>query len=144
MTLFHPDDPVVRMLARAHGQQIVPADEVKLSADRRFALLQTDAGRELEVPVSLTSSVCPAEVPQGLAKVLQETALQAYRALECRDWCRVDMRLGDDHVPQVIELNPIAGIDPSYWFPRSARAAGMMYPELIGAIIDATRQRCCI
>ena len=144
ITLFQPDDPVIRMLARTHGQQIVPVDDVKLSADRRFALLQTDAGMELEVPVSLTSSVCPAEVSQELAEVLQKAALQAYRALECRDWCRVDMRVGADHVPQVLELNPIAGIDPSYWFPRSARAAGMTYPELIGAIIDAARHRCRI
>lgn len=144
MTLFQPDDPVVRMLARAQGQHLVPADDVRLSEDRRFALLKTDTGMELEVPVSLTNSVCPAEVPQPLAEALQKTALRAYHALECRDWCRVDMRLGADHVPQVLELNPIAGIDPSYWFPRSARAAGMTYPELIGAIIDAARHRCCI
>ncbi len=144
ITLFQPDDPVIRMLARAQGKRIVPADDVKLSADRRFALLQTDAGVELEVPVSLTKSACPADVPQALAEALHRMALQAYRALECRDWCRVDMRLGADRVPQVLELNPIAGIDPSYWFPRSAQAAGMSYPELIGAIIDAARQRCRI
>ena len=144
ITLFQPDDPVIRMLARAQGQRLMPADDVKLSEDQRFALLQTDTGTELEVPVSLTKSICPADVSQPLAENLQKTALQAYRALECRDWCRVDMRLGADHVPRVLELNPIAGIDPSYWFPRSAQAAGMTYPDLIGAIIDAARQRCGI
>ena len=51
------------------------------------------------------------------------------------------MRVEAGRVPQVLEINPIAGIDPSYWFPRSAQAAGMTYPELIGAIIDAARQR---
>ena len=141
ITLFQPDDPVIRMLARARGQRIVPADDIELSEDRRRALLQTDAETELEVPVSLTKSVCPADVPRSLAEALQKTALEAYRVLECRDWCRVDMRVGADHVPQVLELNPIAGVDPSYWFPRSAQAAGMTYPELIGAIIDAARQR---
>ena len=141
LTLFQPDDPVIRMLARAQGQRLMPAAAVELSEDRRFALLRTDTGAELEVPVSLTQSVCPADVPQPLAEALQKTALRAYHALECRDWCRVDMRLGADHVPQVLELNPIAGIDPSYWFPRSAQAAGMSYPELIGAIINAARQR---
>ena len=144
ITLFQPDDPVIRMLARTQGQRIVPADDVKLSEDRRCALLQTDAETELAVPVSLTKSVCPADVSQSLAEALRKTALEAYRALECRDWCRVDMRVGGDHVPQVLELNPIAGIDPSYWFPRSAQAAGMTYPELIGAIIDAARQRYCL
>ena len=144
ITLFQPDDPVIRMLARVRGQHILPAGDVNLSADQRFARLQTDTGAEVEVPISRTKSVCPADVSQALAETLQKTALQAYRALECRDWCRVDMRLGADHVPQVLELNPIAGIDPSYWFPRSAQAAGMSYPELIGAIIDAARHRCGI
>lgn len=144
LTLFQPDDSVIRRLARAQGKRIVDNDDVRLSGDRRFALLQTDTGTELEVPVSLSKSICPADVPRSLAEALQNTALQAYRALECRDWCRIDIRVGADHVPQVLDLNPIAGIDPSHWFPRSAQAAGMTYPELIGTIINAARQRCRI
>ena len=141
ITLFQPDDAAIRMLARAQGKRIVACDDVKLSEDRRFALLETDAGTKLEVPVSLSKSVCPAKMSRSLAKAIQCTALKAYQALDCRDWCRIDMRVGADHVPQVLELNPIAGIDASYWFPRSAKAAGMTYPELIGAVIDAARQR---
>ena len=141
ITLFQPDDAVIRMLARAQGKRIVACEPIKLSKDRRFALLQTDNGTELEVPVTLSTSTCPANICPSLAKAIRATALRAYRAIECRDWCRIDMRLGADQVPLVLELNPIAGIDSSYWFPRSAMAAGMTYPELIGEIIDAARQR---
>ena len=141
ITLFQPDDAVIRMLARAQGQRIVAGEPFKLSDDRRFARLQTDTGAELEVPVTLSRSICPANVCRSLAEAIRVTALRAYRALECRDWCRIDMRVGADQVPQVLELNPIAGIDSSYWFPRSAMAAGMRYAELIGVIIDAARQR---
>ena len=141
ITLFQPDDAVIRMLARAQGKRIVACEPYELSKDRRFALLQTDAGTELEVPVTLSRSICPASMSPSLAEAVRVTALQAYRALGCRDWCRIDMRVGADQAPQVLELNPIAGIDASYWFPRSAMAAGMTYGELIGAIIDAARQR---
>ena len=141
ITLYQPDDAVIRMLARTQGKRLVACEDVKLSEDRRFALLKTDAGTELEVPVSLSRSICPAKMSDSLAEAIKGTALKAYQALDCRDWCRIDMRVGVDQVPQVLELNPIAGIDTSYWFPRSAKAAGMTYPELIGSVIDAARQR---
>ena len=141
ITLFQPDDPVIRMLARARGQRLAAPVVYDCSPTREHILLRTENGEDLAVPVTLSESVCPAPVSPELTAVLQETAVRAFQALECRDWCRVDMRLGQDGVPQVLELNPIAGIDPAYWFPRSARAAGMDYPTLIQAILGAACQR---
>ena len=62
-------------------RRIISADDIRLSDDRRCALLQTDVETELAVPVSLTKSVCPADVPRSLAEALQKTALEAYRVL---------------------------------------------------------------
>ncbi len=141
ITLFQPDDPIIRRFARAQGHRIAEPVEYQLSTDRERVQIRTEGGGEVDIPVSLTSSVCPADIPAELTAVLQATAINAFNALECRDWGRVDMRVGDDGVPQVLELNPIAGIDPTYWLPRSAVAAGMDYPALIGAIIDTACQR---
>ncbi len=141
ITLFQPDDPVIRRLARAQGQRIVEPLAYRLSADKERIGLRTEDGGELDVPVSLTTSVCPADIPAALTTALQDTALWAFQALECRDWGRIDMRVGADGIPQVLELNPIVGIDPTYWLPRSAFAAGMDYPTLIQTILDAARQR---
>ena len=141
ITLFQPDDDVIRMLARIRGQRFVTPLELRLSADQERALVRTEDGGILEIPVALTASVCPADIPTSLVATLQDTALRAFRALECRDWCRVDMRVGADGIPQVLELNPIAGLDPTCWFPRSARAAGMDYPTLIRTILDIACQR---
>ena len=33
-------------------------------------------------------------------------------------------------------LDDLAGIDPTYWFPRAARAAGMSYNELVNEILN--------
>lgn len=141
ITLFQPDDPVIRMVARARQQRVLHPIMYRFSADREQVLLQTETGEELAIPVTLTESVCPAQLSPSLTAAVQETAIRAYQALECRDWCRVDMRLGADGVPQVLELNPIAGLDPTYWFPRSAQAAGMDFPTLIHAILDCACQR---
>jgi D-alanine-D-alanine ligase len=141
ITLFQPDDDVIHMLAQLHHQRLASPLAFRLSANQERALVQTEDGGVLEIPVALTRSVCPADIPVTLATVLQETALRAFHALECRDWCRVDMRVGIDGIPQVLELNPIAGLDPACWFPRSARAAGMDYPTLMQTILDIACQR---
>src|SRR5579884_1868042 len=44
---------------------------------------------------------CPARVPEPRYREIERTALDAYHALGCRDWCRVDLRVdrsGDELV----------------------------------------------
>lgn len=141
ITLFQPDDPVIRMLARARGQRVASPVTFRFSDNQEHVLVRAEVGEEVPVPVALTESICPAQVSTTLTASLQDTALRAYGALECRDWCRIDLRVGADGVPQVIELNPIAGLDPTYWLPRSAQAAGLDYPGLVHAIVSAACQR---
>jgi D-ala D-ala ligase C-terminus len=129
------------MLAGVHQQHLSTPVAFQLSANQERALVRTDNGGMLEIPVALTRSVCPADIPTALAAALQDTALRAFDVLECRDWCRVDMRVGADGIPQVLELNPIAGLAPACWFPRSAQVAGMDYPTLMRTILDIACQR---
>ena len=81
-------------------------------------------------------SICPAQVDETLKQRIEETTLAVFRAMGCRDWCRMEMRLGGDGQLYVLDVNPIAGIDPTYWFPRAARAAGISYDELVNEILD--------
>jgi len=78
---------------------------------------------------------CPAEVSDDVAATVSDTAIAAYHALGCRDWSRVDIRLDEQGVAHVIEVNPLPGIIPdpvaNSCFPRAAAAAGMTYDELI-------------
>ena len=77
---------------------------------------------------------CPAQIPEGLAEDIRAAALGAYHALECRDWCRVDIRCDATNRPMVVELNPLPGILPdprdNSCFPKAARAAGISYDDL--------------
>lgn len=88
---------------------------------------------------------CPAHIPPALRRVVETTSLQAYRALGCRDWSRVDVRLDADGVPNVIEVNPLPGILPdpadNSCFPKAARAAGMSYQELIQSCLIFAAER---
>ncbi len=88
---------------------------------------------------------CPARIPQKQASQVRAAALAAYRALECRDWCRIDVRCDATGRPMVVELNPLPGILPdprdNSCFPKAARAAGMTYDELIRTVADIAWRR---
>jgi D-alanine-D-alanine ligase len=88
---------------------------------------------------------CPAEIPKQLKKTIELTAKNAYTALDVKDWCRIDIRLDKNGIPNVLELNPLPGILPdpndNSCFPKAARAAGYDYKQMINEIIKISRER---
>ncbi len=88
---------------------------------------------------------CPARVSRPLRERISQLALAAYRALGCRDWARVDLRLDADGRPQVLEVNPLPGIIPdpaaNSCFPLAAARAGISYPELIQRVVQLAWHR---
>jgi D-alanine-D-alanine ligase len=88
---------------------------------------------------------CPARIEPFLQRQIESVCQQAFNALGCRDWCRIDVRLDAAGHPQIIELNPLPGMLPrpeqNSCFPKAARAAGLTYDETILAVVDAARQR---
>jgi D-alanine-D-alanine ligase len=76
------------------------------------------------------------------ARAAERVAVDAWRALGCRDAGRVDIRQDRHGSPGVIELNPLAGLHPTHSdLPMIAQHAGMGYHELIGAIVDSAWSR---
>jgi D-alanine-D-alanine ligase len=76
------------------------------------------------------------------ASAAEQLALEAWRALGCRDAGRVDIRQDRDERPNVIELNPLAGLHPTHSdLPMIAERAGMPYRELIGTIVASAWKR---
>jgi D-alanine-D-alanine ligase len=88
---------------------------------------------------------CPADIPPDLAHTIADLCCRAFVALECRDWCRIDVRLDASGQPHILELNPLPGIVPDpashSCFPTAAAAAQLSYPELIRRILFHASQR---
>ncbi len=88
---------------------------------------------------------CPAKVSAGLGKRIAATAVKACECLDIKDWCRVDIRLDREAVPNVIELNPLPGILPrpeqNSCFPKAARAAGYSYDQMINKVLSIACRR---
>ena len=88
-----------------------------------------------------TVPVCPAPLSPPVEKQVKEISLQSYRIMECRDYARVDIRLSPEGIPYVLEVNANPDISTDAGLPRSARAAGLEYPELIGRIVEVAWSR---
>lgn len=69
-------------------------------------------------------------------------AIAAWRGLGCRDGGRIDLRVDAAGVPNVIEINPLAGLRPDYSdLPLLCGLNGTSYIELIKMILDSAEER---
>jgi D-alanine-D-alanine ligase len=89
--------------------------------------------------------ICPAKIDAELQQKINTLALNTYRKLGIRDWCRIDIRLDETGTPNVIELNPLPGVLPdprdNSCFPKAARSAGYTYEQMINKIIEIAAKR---
>jgi len=77
-----------------------------------------------------------------LREEVEAVSLSAYRALDCRDAGRVDVRLDREGRPAFIEVNPLPGLHPFHSdLPMIATAEGMAYGELIGTVVRSALER---
>jgi D-alanine-D-alanine ligase len=93
-----------------------------------------------------TEYLCPAPLPDALAARVRELALDAFRAIGCEGWGRVDLMLRRaDQAPFLLELNTSPGMTDHSLVPMAARAVGIGYAELVlellaGAALKVGRQ----
>ncbi len=138
----------VALLGNGSSLQVLPIVEINLDAlPPGVSPIYSYEAKWLwdteENPLEIFS--CPAPVEPLLQRQIEEICKKAFRVLGCRDWCRIDVRLDQRGLPQIIELNPLPGILPrpeqNSCFPKAARAAGLSYDALILSVVDAAAQR---
>ncbi len=84
--------------------------------------------------------LCPAPVDDNLLQLLQETAIAAYRAMRCRDYARMDIRLWNG-APMVLDVNPNPDLDPESVLPMAAQEIGYDYGAMVYRILELAAAR---
>ena len=83
---------------------------------------------------------CPAKLDDAVAAEMAHIAVDAYKALGCEGWGRVDFMLrSTDNRPFLLEVNTSPGMTGHSLVPMAARAVGIDYPDLCIEILRSAR-----
>jgi len=85
--------------------------------------------------------VCPAKISENLENELRQLALRVYKAVDCRDFGRVDFRVDDNDKPFVLEINPLPILSHEDTFMIVAEYTKIGYNGIIKKIVDVAIKR---
>jgi len=87
-----------------------------------------------------TQYLCPAPLNTVLTASIQQMAVEAYRALDCEGWARIDVLVrNSDQRPFLLEINTSPGMTGHSLVPMAAKATGMSYEDLCVEILKTAR-----
>jgi len=109
--------------------QPLPIVEARPKEEDRF-------NYEARYEIGRTEYLCPAELPDDVTETVRDAASRSYETLGCTGFARVDLMLGADDRPEVLEANAIPGLTDTSLFPMAADAAGIEFEELVSRIIE--------
>ena len=80
--------------------------------------------------------VCPAPFEAALTRRIQDAAVQAHRALGCRDLSRVDFVVDPERGRFVaLEVNTLPGMTAMSLYPEAAQADGISFEALCDRLV---------
>lgn len=100
-----------------------------------------DDGDEKGEQFAGTESIFPTDLPEELAKRIQQVSIDSFQALRLRDYGRIDLRVTAKEEIYVIEANPNCYLEAKSEFARAAQKGGLEYPALISRIVDLASAR---
>jgi D-alanine-D-alanine ligase len=82
----------------------------------------------------------PASLTQAEQKQLIQVALDGYRAADCRDYARLDIRLREK-IFYILDINPNSDIRPDSSPAMAAELAGLSYGQFGSLLVNLAAQR---
>jgi D-alanine-D-alanine ligase len=86
-----------------------------------------------------TRYVLPCGLDDASEQALRQLGLEAFHALGCRGWGRVDLMLDRAGNPYLLEVNTSPGMTDHSLVPMAARAVGLSYEDLCVRILEGAR-----
>ncbi len=84
-----------------------------------------------------TEYLIPAEISQEASKKCADYALETFKAVGCRQYARVDIRLDKKNNPFVLEINTLPGCTETSLFPKSAAKVGLSFENIVETLVES-------
>ncbi|SEI21553.1 D-alanine-D-alanine ligase [Rhizobium tibeticum] len=94
------------------------------------------------VAAAAVPKICPAQIESGLETMLRDISIATFRACQCRDYARVDLRIDRSGKPFVLEINSMPGLGMLASYVLAATTAGYSFSSLVNRILDVAHKRC--
>jgi D-alanine-D-alanine ligase len=91
--------------------------------------------------LNLVDYECPPKLADEIKERIALASLKVFRVLGCRDFARLDFRVGPDGVPYFLEINPLPGLGSYSDLVIMARKLGWTHQGLIQAVFEAALKR---
>ncbi len=110
--------------------------------ENRPNIVSYKAKWEAESPECIDSPSVPCTLEDAALEArLVRTAMDAFSALDCVDYGRVDLRVSPEGVPYVIDINPNCDLHPGAGFAKAAAHAGLDYRALALRLVEIALER---
>ncbi|MFN0008006.1 MAG: ATP-grasp domain-containing protein [Planctomycetota bacterium] len=134
----------VSILEGANGPRVLPLAEIDFEKFPKGApRLVTFASKWMKASAEFrgTPSIAARRTAPGTARAIREAAKAAWKALGLRDYGRVDIRIGEDGEPRVLDVNPNPDVSPGSGLSKAAERDGLTHEELIAGIVESALRR---
>ena len=83
-----------------------------------------------------TQYFCPSGLSDAKEQEIRKLALDAYKAVGCRGWGRVDIMFDENEKPYLLEVNTAPGMTDHSLVPMAAKEYGWSFSELVKRILQ--------
>ncbi|MDP8218192.1 MAG: D-alanine--D-alanine ligase [Candidatus Theseobacter exili] len=155
LSIVHDKDSFSEALEKAFSmgdevivEQFIPGKEVTVSilGNKPLPVVQIETDRVFydftaKYHDHSTQYLVPAPLEEQIKERVQRLGLVSHNALGCRDFSRVDIIIGENGRPYVLEVNTIPGFTQTSLLPKAACAAGIDFAALCLRILDLCHNR---
>ena len=142
--------PVAISLAREYSETVIVEPEVKgkeyfagIIGDLVLPLIHIETPREFydytaKYESDDTQYFCPCGLPEKVEKAMQAQSLEAFKALDCSGWGRVDFIMDEAGCAWFLEVNTTPGMTSHSLVPQAAAEIGIGFDELVWRILESS------
>jgi len=144
------DLPAAIALARRYSVSVIVEPEVKgkeyfagIIGEIALPLIRIETPREFydytaKYESDDTRYFCPCGLAEDIEKNLQALSLEAFRALDCSGWGRVDFIMDEAGTAWFLEVNTTPGMTDHSLVPQAAAQIGIGFDELVWRILESS------
>ncbi|MCP4048894.1 MAG: D-alanine--D-alanine ligase, partial [Gammaproteobacteria bacterium] len=142
--------PAAITLAREYSETVIVEPEVKgneyfagIIGDLALPLIHIETPREFydytaKYESDDTQYFCPCGLPEDIEKEMQARSLEAFKALDCSGWGRVDFIMDKAGEAWFLEVNTTPGMTSHSLVPQAAAEIGISFDELVWRILESS------